>query len=118
MKTVNFIPSQCVGEEAEFSGMIVFKKLNFDEGLDLQEKLMDGALDEAALAKQNRFALLKRAVKMSESLIVEIKLVKLADGAAISSFSDMYDDADCAGILSEIGTFVASGLKVKKIKGS
>lgn len=116
MKTVNFVPECCKGDDASFEGSITLRKPTFDERMDFLEKIDDDIVDDSGNVSKGKISgklkMLRSLVKESQKYYVAIVLKHKESGEAINSFEDLAAESDAAPILIEVANYFIKGLKV------
>lgn len=113
MKTIKIVPSVCSELESKWSGHVTLKPLSFDDRYELFENLSIGFNDDGDvdLAKTDRIKTMRKMVKASEKLYVEVDL-KHTDGTEVKSFEEMQYIDDLHPVLVEVATKMINGFKV------
>lgn len=112
-----YVPKACQGEGAKFQGSVELSIPTFeqrwgyieDANLEMNE---EGAIDTKKLTK-NIGSLIK-LVNAAKKHIVSVDITKVEEGIKYVTADELTLDADCDGILFELGALMMNGFRPGK----
>ncbi len=115
MKEIDFVPRVCKGDAPLFEGFVKLRLPSFDERMKYLEDAgvvikEDGTVDHSL----KQMSAVRKLVQFSAAHYIKVSLKKVEDGSLISNFEELTLDPDCDGILIEVASSIASGLKPSK----
>lgn len=103
MKTFNYVPDVCKGDDAKWQGSVTLRMPTFDEKCEIVESL--DFKDNDSSVKSN-IAITRQLVKISEKFYVAVDLSSKDGSASAKSYQDMQEEFQLHGVLVAIGSLV------------
>lgn len=112
-----YVPKLCTGDDAKFAGKFELSIPTFEErwgyideaSLELNE---EGAIDAKKMTKN--IGSLVKLVKAAKKHIVSIDIEKKGLGIKYCTIEELETDADCDGLLFELGALMMNGFRPGK----
>lgn len=116
-KTVMGFDGQYVVNESLYDGTVTFRPLNFEERIDVIERLDEefGEDDESkteAEKKKENMKRMRRLASIAKERIVSIDMVRKEDGFKITDWDHLSYDSDLNGVINEISLKLVGKFKV------
>lgn len=110
---IDYIPTQCKGEDKKFEGTVKIKLPSFDQkylymeqsGFSVNEK---GEFESGI----KQIPAIRKMVSFAKDHIVSVSLKKIPSGVQFKAYDEMIYDGDCDSILIEIAMQLMNGFKV------
>lgn len=103
MKTFNYVPDVCKGDDAKWQGSVLLRMPTFDEKCEMIESLDFKTGEDSVKAN---IALTRQLVKMSERFYVTVDLSSKDGLSSAKSYQDMQDDHELHGALVAVGSLI------------
>lgn len=114
MRSVDYVPSICKGENPAWKGSIKLRPPTFDEKYEYLENLGLNIDEQGAVKSETleKIKSIRKLVSLSQKHYLEVSLERVSDSAKFVSFDDMQYEDDLHGVLAEVASLLVQGFRV------